>query len=466
MSEEKDLRKTLLVQRVNGFDFLSRDEVIAASNYAPGYKKYLDEGKTERSSVLASKALAEGAGYVPYVRGMTLNPGTKVYTIHRDKAIMLAHIGQKPLEEGALFAAAHLDAPRLDLKPSPLYEDEEMVFFKTHYYGGIRKYQWVTIPLALHGVVVKKDGEVVDVCVGENEDDPVLVITDLLPHLAQDQNDKKLGSAFPGENLNVLIGGAPYADEGKDRFKLAIMSILNDTYGITEHDLFSAELSLVPAGKARDVGLDRSFIGAYGQDDRVCSYTALTALLDLAETPERTAVCILVDKEEIGSEGITGMQSAWFDGFMTDLCASQNARLHVCFENSICLSADVGNAYDPNYPEVSDKRNNARCNGGALVTKYTGARGKAGASDASAELVGLMRRLFEENGVLWQMGELGKVDQGGGGTVAKFMANRNISTIDVGVPVLSMHAPFELTAKLDVYMLYKAISVFYRKAAL
>ena len=300
-----------------------------------------------------------------------------------------------------------------------------------------------------------------DVQIGGRDDEPVLVITDLPPHLSKDQAKKTLSAAFTGEDLNVLVGGVPYKDEGSDRVKLAAMSLLNEKYDITEADLLSSELSLVPAGKSRDVGIDASFIGAYGQDDRVCAYTTLTALLDSKETPERTSVCILTDKEEIGSEGVSGMQSEWFDMFFADLCASQNVPLGVCFENSASLSADVGTAYDPNFSDVYEKKNSAYMNGGVLLTKYTGAAGKSSASDASAELVAACRALFEQNGILWQMGELGKVDQGGGGTVAKYMANRNINTIDIGVPVLSMHAPFEVTSKLDVYMMYRAAKAFY-----
>jgi aspartyl aminopeptidase len=337
-----------------------------------------------------------------------------------------------------------------------------MAFFKTHYYGGIRKYQWVTVPLELRGVIAKPDGSVINVSLGGVEGEPVFVITDLLPHLAKDHNAKTLGGAFTGEDLNVLAGSQPYADEGENRFKLSALSILNEKYGLTEEDFLSSELCFVPVGKSRDVGLDQSLIGAYGQDDRVCAYTALTALLEQAEDSDRTCVCVLVDKEEIGSEGISGMQSEWFDTLMSDICDCMQSDLRRLYENSYCLSADVCNAFDPNFPEVSEKNNSAVINGGAVITKYTGSGGKSSSNDASAEYIAMLRKLFADNKVIWQTGELGKVDQGGGGTVAKYMANRNIETIDVGAPVLAMHSPFEITSKLDVYMLYKAMKAFYR----
>jgi aspartyl aminopeptidase len=346
----------------------------------------------------------------------------------------------------------------MDLKPAPLYEDSELAYLKTHYYGGIRKYQWVTIPLALHGVVIRKDGTKVTVRIGEEEGEPRLVITDLLPHLGAAQNKKPLAEAVPGETLNLLLGSEPIGNEEESgRVKLAVMKLLHEKYGIVEDDLTSAELEAVPAVKACDIGLDRSLIGAYGHDDRVCAYAALKALLDLEETPVKTAVCILADKEEIGSDGVTGMQSAAFDTFIEDLCAAQGAALRTCFAKSFCLSADVTAAYDPNYPDVFEKRNESQLNYGVGLCKYTGARGKSGASDADAETVAYVRRLFDQAGVIWQISELGKVDAGGGGTVAMYMANRNISTLDAGVPVLSMHAPFETVSKLDCYETYKGM---------
>ena len=373
---------------------------------------------------------------------------------------MLAVIGRKDLGQGAVIAGAHVDAPRLDLKQIPMYESDEMCFFRTHYYGGIKKYQWVTIPLELHGVVALKNGDVIDVSIGREPEEPKFVITDLLPHLAADQMKKTMSEGITGEGLHILIGTAPYADEGKDRVKLAVLSILNDMYDITEEDFLSAELTAVPAFDVCEVGLDRSLIGGYGHDDRVCAYAELKAIFDV-ENPERTCVCILADKEETGSDGVSGMQSAAFDCFMEDLCQSQGVALRRCYEKSFCLSADVSNAYDPLYPDVSEKRSEAKVNYGMGISKFTGARGKSGTSDASAELVAYLRRLFAEKEVVWQLCELGKVDQGGGGTIAMFMANRNIDTIDAGVPVLSMHAPFEVVAKFDCYMTYKGVLAAY-----
>ena len=402
-------------------------------------------------------ALAETAGFRPYVRGMELKPGDKVYQSNRGKAVMLAVIGRKDLDQGVNIGAAHIDSPRLDLKQNPVYEAEELAFFKTHYYGGIRKYQWVTIPLELHGVVALKGGNVVRVSVGNGEGDPLFTIDDLLPHLGAEQSKKPLGEAIPGESLNILIGSRPLADdEGSDRVKVAVLELLNRKYGIVEEDFISAELCAVPAFRASDIGFDRSMIGAYGHDDRVCAYAALAALLQL-DTPERTAVCMLADKEEIGSEGVTRMKSASFDTFMADLCAAQGVLPRACYEKSFCLSADVTAAYDPNFADVYEKRNSAFVNYGMGLCKYTGARGKSGASDASAELVAYVRKVLDGAGVAWQMAELGKVDAGGGGTVAAYMAERNIDTLDAGVPVLSMHSPFETVGKLDCYMTYKGM---------
>ncbi len=461
MTDAEKIRNSLLVKRKNGYEAVDGETAARIGDYCEGYKVFLDRGKTEREAAAAAEIMAKTAGFVPLRRGMALKPGDRVYALNRGRAFAAAVVGREPLDAGALITAAHIDSPRLDLKPYPLYEEADMAFFKTHYYGGIRKYQWVTVPLEIHGVVVKKDGSSVEVNLGGRDDEPVLVITDLLPHLSKDQNTKPLSTAFTGENLNVLVGGVPYNDDGGDKVKLAVMSILNERYGIDEADFLSAELSLVPAGKSRDVGFDASFIGAYGQDDRVCAYTSLTALLEMKETPKQTCICILADKEEIGSEGVAGMQSEWYDTFVADLCAASGTELRACFENSVCLSADVGAAYDPNFPEVYDKRNSAVVNGGAILMKYTGAGGKSSSNDATPELIAAIRGAFDSAGVVWQMGELGKVDQGGGGTVAKYMASRNIDTVDIGVPVLSMHAPFEVTAKLDVYMMYKAAKAFF-----
>ena len=457
----KELKEKLLTGKKNGYD--KSVDLEAMERYCTGYKAFLDAGKTERLCAAEAVRLAEEAGYRPYTRGMALEAGSKVWLCNRGKAVMLAHIGTKSLAEGIQLAAAHIDSPRLDLKPNPLYEDSERAYFKTHYYGGIRKYQWLTLPLALHGVVAMKDGSQVTVRVGEDEGDPRLVITDLLPHLGAAQNKKPLAEAVPGETLNILLGSRPIGGEDESgRVKLAIMNLLYEKYGIVEDDLNSAELEAVPALKACDIGLDRSLIGAYGHDDRVCAYAALKALLDLTETPEKTAVCILADKEEIGSDGVTGMQSAAFDTFIEDLCAAEDVPLRACFEKSFCLSADVTAAYDPNFPDVFEKRNEAQVNYGIGLCKYTGARGKSGASDADAETVAYVRRVLDEAGVLWQISELGKVDAGGGGTVAMYMANRNITTLDAGVPVLSMHAPFEVVSKMDCYQTYKAMGAIFR----
>ena len=421
----------------------------------------MDAGKTERECVERAVALAKDAGFRPYERGMELKPGDKIYRVNRGKAVMLAVMGQENLDKGANIGAAHIDSPRLDLKQNPLYEADELSFLKTHYYGGLRKYQWVTIPLELHGVVALKNGDVIRVSVGNGEGDPKFTIDDLLPHLGVEQSKKALSEAIPAESLNILVGSRPLADdEGSDRVKIAILELLNRKYGIVEEDFISAELSAVPAFNACDIGFDRSLIGAYGRDDRVCGYACLAALLQL-DTPRRTAVCMLADKEEIGSEGVTGMKSAAFDAFMADLCAGQGVPLRVCYEASFCLSADVTAAYDPNFADVYEKRNSALVNYGVGLCKYTGSRGKSGASDASAELVAYVRKVLDEADVVWQMAELGKVDAGGGGTVAMFMAERNIDTLDAGVPVLSMHAPFETVSKLDCYMTFKGMKAIY-----
>ncbi|OUN26053.1 aminopeptidase [Pseudoflavonifractor sp. An85] len=458
----KLLREQLLNQKKNGWDKVDEATERAIFDYCEGYKVYLDRGKTERTCVDYTLELIEAAGFVPLERGMELRPGMKVYRVNRGRGINLAVIGSAPLDQGVSIVAAHIDAPRLDLKPTPLYEDSEIAFLKTHYYGGIRKYQWVTIPLELRGVVVLKDGSVVNVSVGGNPGDPQFTINDLLPHLGADQSKKPLGEAIPAESLNLVVGSRPLKDdEGDGRVKLAVMQILNEKYGITEADFISAEIEAVPAFNATDIGFDRTLLGAYGHDDRVCAYAGLKAMLDLEGTPCRTAVCVLADKEEIGSEGVSGMQSAFFDTFVEDLCESQNVPLRACYEKSFCLSSDVTAAFDPNFAEVYERNNSAFINYGVGLSKYTGARGKGGCSDAGAEAVGYIRRLLDDRNVLWQMAELGKTDQGGGGTVACYMANRNIDTLDAGVPVLSMHSPFETVSKLDCYMTYAACRAVY-----
>ena len=458
--ERKTQREKLLSQRKNGYDRVPAQEIPAMERYCSLYKTFLHQGKTERECARVAVELAEKAGFKPYERGMELKPGDRIYRVNRGKSVMLAVIGKQSLEKGAQIVAAHIDSPRLDLKPNPLYEDSELAFFKTHYYGGIRKYQWVTIPLELHGVVAKKDGTVVEVRLGEDKE-PKFVITDLLPHLGGEQGKKPLNEAVPGESLNILLGSCPSGEEDeKDRVKMQILEKLYEKYGITEDDFTSAELEAVPAAAPTDIGLDASLIGAYGHDDRVCGFAALQGILELAE-PEKTAVCMLADKEEIGSMGVTGMQSAAFDTFLHDLCDGQGVPLRACYENAFCLSCDVTAAYDPNFPEVFEKRNAAFVNYGVGLCKYTGARGKSGASDASAETVAYVRRVLDQADVLWHISELGKVDAGGGGTVAVYMANRNITTLDAGVPVLSMHAPFETVAKLDCYETYRAMKAVY-----
>ena len=433
-----------------------------AHDFAEGYKKFLDAGKTEREVAAESEQMLKDAGYQQFDPKKTYKPGDKIYFVQYNKAVVASTIGTKSFEDGFRLVIAHTDSPRLDLRPTPLYESDHFSYFKTHYYGGIRKYQWVTIPMELHGVVALTDGTTVTVNIGGDEGDPKLVITDLLPHLGQEQSKKPLAEGIVGEQLNLLLGSKPIGDdEGSDRVKLAVMQLLNEKYGITEDDFTSAELEAVPAVKATEIGLDRSMIGSYGHDDRVCGYAALKALLDLNKTPAKTAVCVLADKEEIGSDGVTGMQSAAFDTFMADLCEAQGAALRVCLENSFCLSADVTAAYDPNFSEVFEKKNAAYLNYGIGLCKYTGARGKSGASDASAETVGYVRGIFDRANVIWQIAELGKVDAGGGGTVAMYMANRNITTLDAGVPVLAMHAPFEVVSKLDCYETYKGMKAVY-----
>ena len=442
----------LFYDKKTGFDRLTDEDKHGIQTYAEGYKKFLDESKTERDAVLEIARMAESKGFRAWTRDDTLRPGDKIYRINRHKGIMLAVIGNQSLAEGVRLTAAHLDAPRVDIRTVPLYEDNGMAFFKTHYYGGIKKYQWTCVPLAIHGVVCRKDGTTVTVTIGEDENDPILMVSDLLIHLAADQMRKTASEVIAGEQLNVILGTEPLEGEGADLVKLNVMKLLNEKYGIVEDDFRSAELTIVPAGKSREVGLDRSLLAAYGHDDRVCAYAELEPIFNMDTVPTHTAVCILADKEEIGSVGISGMQSRAFEYFMEILCDGQGVKLSHCFANSFCLSADVSNAYDPNFPETCDKRNNSALNYGISICKYTGSRGKGGASDASAEAMLHVRKTFEDNGVLWQIATLGKVDQGGGGTVAAYMANRNIVTVDAGVPVLNMHAPLELVSKLDCYM--------------
>ena len=455
------LKEELFLKTKHASKVMLQDEIDRADSFCEGYMNFLDTAKTEREAVSQAVALARANGFVPYQWGVRYPAGAKVYYNNRGKALILAVIGQKGVGAGIRIAAAHIDSPRLDLKQNPLYEDAEEAFFKTHYYGGIKKYQWTAIPLALHGVIVKKGGETVTVTVGEADDEPKFVITDLLPHLAHDQMSKTMAEGINAENLNVLIGSRPFdtSDEAEN-VKLNIMNLLFLKYGITEADFQSAELEVVPAFKATDIGFDRSMIGAYGHDDRVCAYPALMAALD-CDDPAYTTLCCLTDKEEIGSRGNTGLNSDYLEQFIADLATAEGVTPWSVLSKSQCLSADVNAAYDPIYSEVFEKRNASFINRGVVVTKYTGARGKSDTSDASAEYLALLRDVFDRKGVCYQTGELGKVDIGGGGTVAKFIAALNVETVDVGVPVLSMHAPFEVVSKLDVYAAYRAFYEFF-----
>ncbi len=460
MSDIKQLKKDLFYNKKNGRQISDEAVLQKANEYCESYKKFLDDAKTEREAVKIAIALAEKKGFKPFEYGKNYKSGDKVYFNNRDKTIALAVIGKESAESGVNITAAHIDSPRLDLKPNPLYEEIDLALFKTHYYGGIRKYQWTAIPLSLHGVFALKDGTVKEVCIGEKEDEPKFVINDLLPHLATEQNKRTLAEGIKGEELNVLVGSHPFkSDEGSELVKLNILKLLNQKYGIKEDDFLSAELEMVPAFHACDIGFDRSLIGAYGQDDRVCAYPALTAILEV-ENPQKTAVAILADKEEIGSMGNTGLESDFLRFIIGDIAKMQNADPTLALRNSKCLSADVNSGVDPTFQDVSEKRNASLLNYGVVVTKYTGARGKSGTSDASAEYMAFVRNMLDNANIIWQTGELGKVDAGGGGTVAQYIANLGIDVVDLGVPVLSMHAPFETTAKFDVYMCYRAMYEF------
>lgn len=421
--------------------------------------QFLDAAKTEREAVKAGVAYAEAHGFKPYALGDAVEKGGKYYYNNRGKALYLFRIGSESLENGIRISASHIDSPRLDLKPRPVYEDSGLGYMKTHYYGGIKKYQWVATPLALHGVIVKKDGSSVNVCVGEKDDDPIFYISDLLPHLSKDQNAKSMSAGIPGEKLNVIVGTEPLEGADGDAVKLNVLRLLDERYGITEADFLSAELCFVPAAKAKEVGFDRSLIGGYGHDDRVCSYPALTAIIE-AEGSVHTVMAILADKEEVGSGGNTGMQSGIFLDIMEELSNAMGANFRKVKAASKCLSADVNAAYDPNFAEVYERRNSCTVGGGVVLTKYTGSGGKSGTNDASAEFVGFVRGIFDEEKVVWQTGELGKVDQGGGGTVAIYISTKNIDVVDLGVPVLSMHSPYECISKADLYMTHRAFLAF------
>lgn len=460
MSDYKKIKEKLFYENKNAFFKLDEAEIKKAFDFCEGYKEFLNLAKTEREATAAAIVLAEQRGFKPFTRDKEYKCGDKVYFNNRGKSVAFAVFGEQKAECGINITAAHIDSPRLDLKPNPLYEDVELALFKTHYYGGIRKYQWPTVPLALHGVFAKKDGSVLTVSIGENPGEPQFVVNDLLPHLAREQEKRTLSDGVRGEELNVLIGSRPFRDdEGSELVKLNILKLFNEKYGITEEDFLSAELEMVPAAKSSDIGFDRSLIGAYGQDDRVCAYSELAAVLDV-EKPQKTALAILADKEEIGSDGNTGLNSAFLSHIVHDICLIDGSDETIALRHSSCLSADVNAGMDPTFQDVMEKRNASFLNHGVVVTKYTGSRGKYGTSDASAEYVAKIRAMLDNAGVIWQSGELGKVDAGGGGTVAMYIANLGVDVVDLGVPVLSMHAPFEVTAKLDVYMCNRAMYEF------
>mgnify|MGYP001158798120 FL=1 len=458
--EEADRLKNYGWRNVSG---PQRDEIMA---YAEEYMSFLNAAKTEREAVKVIRRMAEERGFEEISKKESLKPGDRVYGVNKDKSMFLAVIGEEALTSGFHAVGAHIDAPRLDLKQNPLYEDSGFALFKTHYYGGIKKYQWTTIPLALHGVVVLTDGTKIDICIGEDESDPVFLVTDLLPHLSAKQNVKKLAEGVPAEKLNILLGSMPMPEAESENVKNNILSILKEKYGMEEEDFRSAEIEAVPAMKARSLGMDRSMVAAYGQDDRVCAYPALTALFGLTQAPPKTAVCILTDKEEIGSVGNTGMESRNFELFLLDLLEKSGIvhpyALQRMLSASQALSADVTAAYDPTYPEVMEKHNAAFMGRGISIKKYTGARGKSGASDANAEFVAYVRNIFEKAGAAYQSSELGKVDEGGGGTIAYILANRGMDVLDCGVPVHSMHSPYESASKYDIYMADRAYGAFFR----
>lgn len=467
MSKEKsraeELKEKLFYNPKHASEIISQEETDKADAFCEEYKNFLNKAKTEREAVVYVLEKAKKNGFVEFDRAKKYNAGDKVYYNNRGKSIILAVIGKKGLENGTRLSAAHIDSPRLDMKQNPLYEDTEIAYFKTHYYGGVKKYQWTAIPLSLHGVIVKRDGTKAYVNVGEDDNDPKFVVTDLLPHLAAEQMKRTLADGIRGEELNILIGSRPFKDdEASEKVKLNIMNILFEKYGIIESDFLSAELEAVPAFKSCDIGFDRSMIGSYGHDDRVCAYPAAEAIFNI-ENPEYTAITVLTDKEEIGSDGNTGLNSSYLKYFVADLANTQGVNYHTMLSNTHCLSADVNAAFDPTFPDVSERRNASYINKGVVITKYTGSRGKAGTSDASAEYMGKIRSMLDGAEVVWQSGELGKVDAGGGGTVAMYLAALDIDVVDLGVPVLSMHAPFEVVSKLDVYMAYRAFKTFFEE---
>lgn len=464
--ESKKTGKELVEQLTWKFPNIAKDapeQIGEAEGFCEGYKAFLDASKTEREFVSEAVKKLSQAGYSEFDTKKSYKAGDKVYMVNRGKSLIMTTFGKESLDKGLRINAAHIDSPRLDLKPNPLYEKNDIALMKTHYYGGIRKYQWVATPLSMHGVVVKKGGETVNICIGEEAGDPVFCITDLLPHLAGEQNERKLNEGIKGEELNVIVGSIPFLDEEevKEPVKLLVLQLLNEKYGIVESDFIRAEIELVPAFKAMDVGLDRSLVGAYGQDDRVCGYTAIMAEIESKE-PTYTTATVLADKEEIGSDGNTGLNSDFLLHYIQYLSEMAGVNYKDVLKNSSCLSSDVGAAFDPTFPQVYEEKNSCYLNKGCVLTKYTGARGKSSTNDASAELMSKVIDIMEENGVFWQTAELGAVDVGGGGTVAKYVSHMNIDVVDMGVPVLSMHSPYELTSKLDVYNTYKAYKAFYK----
>ena len=463
----EELKEKLFKQKKDGWETANtrtREEIF---NLSQKYMNYLNVAKTEREFIKQAKKMADENGFKDIAEYETLKPGNKIYFINRAKSMYLAIIGEESIENGMHIIGSHVDSPRLDLKPNPLYEDTGLAYLKTHYYGGIKKYQWTTIPLSMHGVIVKTNGEKIEINIGEDENDPIFTITDLLPHLAQEQMERKLKNGVDGEDLTLLIGSIPYGDsKATEKVKLNILNILNQKYGITEIDFTSSEIELVPAFKARSLGFDGSMVAAYGQDDKVCAYTSLQAMMDL-EKVKNTAVCILSDKEEIGSMGNTGMESHMFDFFISEILNKLGVNRPNLLDKIFCfskmLSSDVDAGYDPLYAQVSDKHNAGFLGKGISLNKYTGARGKSGASDANAEYVAWVRNVLEKNEILYQVAELGKVDIGGGGTIAYILANKGTDVIDCGVPVLSMHAPYEVTSKFDIYSAYKTYKAFWQE---
>lgn len=459
-SQAELLKEKLFAKQQHAALTCKENEIAVADEFCEGYKDFLNRCKTEREAAAYIKELAINQGYAEFDSKASYKAGDKVFCSIHSKALILCTFGTESLASGAKIVASHIDSPRLDLKPNPLYEDSELALFKTHYYGGIKKYQWTAIPLALHGVVYRRDGSCVNIRLGEDEGDPAFVVTDLLPHLDKKQANRPLDEAIEGENLNILVGSRPFGtDKESELVKLNIMKLINEKYGIVEDDFLSAELEMVPAFKAVDIGFDRSMIGSYGHDDRVCAYPSIIAAIE-AKTPKYTSVTVVTDKEEVGSDGNTGLNSAYLKHFIADIAATQGVEGRDAIRASECLSADVNAGFDPTYPSVHDKKNAAFLNRGIVVTKYTGSRGKSGTNDANAEFMAKIRSIFDGAEVAWQTGELGKVDEGGGGTVAKYVANLGVEVVDVGVPVLSMHAPFEVVAKLDVYMAFKGFKAF------